>query len=331
MNIVVSIIVPVYKTEKYLSDCIESILNQTFTDFELILVDDGSPDNSGVIADRYACEDNRISVIHKQNEGVSKARNIGLQKAQGDWVMFVDSDDKLSPDYLASLVASNTELREDCLAVSGALCMDRTTGICLWKQQFPKMRMEIGSMSSLEEFDVLDRILVFGTILGKLYSLHVIRNNSLTFCSELSLNEDQLFFFNYLQCISHVVSNSNIGYYYMINIGFSLSTHSHPYQERVRAYELLRTAYFELMCVWQYDAHNFEMASSFVCRVFLDALINAYRQSVPWQKRMNLLAKCNKKEIKAYYKPLTKYGRLFKHLIVLPNIIIDLILKLFIK
>ncbi len=105
----VSVIVPVYKVEKYLPECIESILAQTFTDFELILVDDGSPDNSGKICDDYAARDSRIRVFHKENGGVSSARNLGLDNARGEWVTFVDSDDWLeSPGTLHHLSGSLT-------------------------------------------------------------------------------------------------------------------------------------------------------------------------------------------------------------------------------
>lgn len=91
----ISVIVPVYKSEKYLSDCVDSILNQTFCDLEVILVDDGSPDNCPEICDDYAKKDYRVKVIHKQNGGVSSARNAGLDIASGEYVAFVDSDDYL--------------------------------------------------------------------------------------------------------------------------------------------------------------------------------------------------------------------------------------------
>lgn len=91
----ISIIVPVYNTEKYLSRCIDSILLQTFTDFELLLIDDGSKDRSGHICDEYAEKDSRVRVFHKPNEGVSSTRNLGLDKARGQWITFCDSDDWL--------------------------------------------------------------------------------------------------------------------------------------------------------------------------------------------------------------------------------------------
>lgn len=99
-----SIIVPVYKTEKYIIDCIDSILNQKFTNFELILVDDGSPDKCSEICDQYSLADERVKVIHKKNGGLSSARNAGIEIARGDYLTFVDSDDTISPDtYSANM------------------------------------------------------------------------------------------------------------------------------------------------------------------------------------------------------------------------------------
>lgn len=108
-----SIIVPVYKVEKYLRRCVDSILNQTFSDFELILVDDGSPDNCGAICDEYAAKDDRIAVIHKANGGLSSARNAGLDIAQGDYIGFVDSDDHIHPRMYEILVETMEREKTD--------------------------------------------------------------------------------------------------------------------------------------------------------------------------------------------------------------------------
>lgn len=99
----ISIIVPVYNTEKYIGNCIESILKQSEKDFELLLIDDGSKDQSVEICDRYAAKDRRIKVIHKPNGGVSSARNLGLDTAKGKMIFFIDSDDTVGPDYLKNL------------------------------------------------------------------------------------------------------------------------------------------------------------------------------------------------------------------------------------
>lgn len=95
----ISVIVPVYNVEKYLRRCIDSILAQTFSDFELLLIDDGSKDRSGDICDEYALKDQRIKVFHNSNQGASAARNFGLSKAKGEYVSFIDSDDWMESTY----------------------------------------------------------------------------------------------------------------------------------------------------------------------------------------------------------------------------------------
>ena len=117
METEISVIVPVYRVEKYLPACIDSILNQTFTDFELILVDDGSPDRCPEICDETAKRDARVRAIHQANQGLSAARNAGIEAAHGAWLSFVDSDDFLAPDFLETLHDAAVRAGADC-----ALC-----------------------------------------------------------------------------------------------------------------------------------------------------------------------------------------------------------------
>ena len=105
----ISVVVPIYNVEDVLCFCIDSILNQTYSNFELLLVDDGSTDKSGDICDQYARKDTRIRVFHKENGGVSSARNLGIDNAIGECICFVDSDDYLEPDYLEILLAVKQE------------------------------------------------------------------------------------------------------------------------------------------------------------------------------------------------------------------------------
>lgn len=97
MNPLISIIVPVYKVEQYLDECVQSIRKQTYTNLEIILVDDGSPDRCPEMCDEYARLDSRIKVIHKPNGGLSSARNIGIESSHGEWIYFLDSDDWIVP------------------------------------------------------------------------------------------------------------------------------------------------------------------------------------------------------------------------------------------
>lgn len=124
MGELVSVIVPIYKVEHFLPRCIDSILNQKHKDFELILVDDGSPDQCSVICDQYAQRDDRIRVIHKKNGGLSDARNAGLKIATGKFIAFVDSDDWVASDYLSSMLEVLQETESD-ICECGVL---RTTG-----------------------------------------------------------------------------------------------------------------------------------------------------------------------------------------------------------
>lgn len=105
MDNLISIIIPIYNTEKYLEKCVESVRGQSYQNLEIILVDDGSTDNSGKLADDFAAKDKRIKVIHQKNAGQSAARNAGIRQAKGDFVSFVDSDDEIAPDFIKELLA----------------------------------------------------------------------------------------------------------------------------------------------------------------------------------------------------------------------------------
>ena len=109
----ISVIVPVYNTEMYLHRCIDSVLAQTYKDFELLLIDDGSKDSSGAICDEYAARDSRVKVFHKENGGVSSARNAGLAIASGDWIMHLDGDDWIAPDIQERLIRKGEDTGAD--------------------------------------------------------------------------------------------------------------------------------------------------------------------------------------------------------------------------
>lgn len=112
MNPLISVIVPVYNIEDYLGRCVNSILNQTYSNFELILVDDGSTDKSGEMCDRFAAKDTRVVSLHKENGGSSSARNLAISKAVGEYFSFIDSDDYIEPDFLERLITPVTQARE---------------------------------------------------------------------------------------------------------------------------------------------------------------------------------------------------------------------------
>lgn len=128
MRPILSIIVPVYNVEIFLKQCIDSILSQTFYNFELILVDDGSPDNSGIICDEYSKLDNRIKVVHQENGGLSAARNVGIDIAEGEYIGFVDSDDWIDSEMYEKLYKRAVDEKSDIVACN-YYCMDKYGGI----------------------------------------------------------------------------------------------------------------------------------------------------------------------------------------------------------
>lgn len=123
---VISVIVPVYKVEKYLNECIESILNQTYKNLEIILVDDGSPDNCPNMCDEWALKDDRIKVVHKENGGLSSARNAGIDKATGQYIGFVDSDDVISSEMYSTLLSQFYLQPELAISATALLCFTTT-------------------------------------------------------------------------------------------------------------------------------------------------------------------------------------------------------------
>lgn len=187
----VSIIVPVYNVEKYLHKCIDSILNQTYRNFELILVNDGSTDKSGEICDKYALMDKRIQVLHKINEGVSVARNIGIEVSVGEWCCFIDSDDYVKSSYLESFILN--------LSAGVYFYMDRgyniDDGCDIYYQGIPYEK-KISSMIDLYTMGELYNVI--NSPCMKFFSNQLIKDNNIRFNKNFSYGEDHLFVLDYL-------------------------------------------------------------------------------------------------------------------------------------
>ena len=204
----VSVIVPVYNAEGVVSRGVDSVLAQSYTDFELILVDDGSTDGSGAICDNYAQQDGRVKVIHQENAGVSAARNAGLRVAQGEWVTFVDSDDILLDGFLESLVAAvNRDERID-LAYCGYAIVEGATSI--------KTYRSATYIGKEQLHDVLSstKLLYRCSPWAKFFRRSIITDNGLQFDENLTISEDRLFLYQYLIHVRGVATTSTVGYLY---------------------------------------------------------------------------------------------------------------------
>lgn len=231
----VSIIVPCYKVEYYLSTCIKSVLNQNYQNWELILVDDGSPDNCGAICDQYASQDKRISVIHKRNAGVAAARNSGIEKANGDYATYLDGDDYLHPDCLKAMVhiaeAQNADIVQ-CGYVRGN------------ETVFP-------ILDYFETVSLYDNHSIFATdtakiiVWGKLYRIDILKGIHIP---EGRYFEDDLVTWRWYYAANRIAVTSNPYYYYTCNEQSTMAQHCRKpnlsfieaYQERVSFFRITK-------------------------------------------------------------------------------------------
>jgi glycosyltransferase involved in cell wall biosynthesis len=208
---VISIIVPVYNTEKYLSRCIDSILAQTFTDFECIIIDDGSSDNCPVICDKYAKEDNRIVLIHQENAGVSAARNVGLDRARGEWIGFVDSDDWCDPDMFR--VLHENAIKYDADVSICRFKINSNDGIK--KEEKNIIQILNGEQATLKIFTPEKYFRGFS--FNKLIMAKLIFKNKLRYDPTIKYMEDLLFIYEVFKYTKKVINFLKPYYNYFIN------------------------------------------------------------------------------------------------------------------
>lgn len=190
-----SVIVPVYNVSQYLKRCIDSILSQSYGDFELLLVDDGSTDDSGRICDEYAKKDNRIKVFHKKNGGVSSARNKGIDEARGNYVVFVDSDDYILQDRLLQIMKLSDN-NPDMIVEYYASPAD-----CKYKYK----------IIDNKDFDIIKNVSVIWT---SAFSNEVLNTHNIRFDENIWHGEDSLFILEFFNSCSTVIFADEYGYVY---------------------------------------------------------------------------------------------------------------------
>lgn len=224
----ISVIVPVYNVEQYLPRCIDSILDQTFTDFEVLLIDDGSTDSSGDICDEYAKKDNRIKVFHKENGGVSSARNCGINFSRGELISFIDSDDWLKQNCLQEIVTNMVDV--DLLVFSYTwIFYDGSTRTVTPKE------MKVEEVDKIEYFILCMRHNntkenMFGYPWNKVFRREIIKHYNITFEEGLHYCEDEIFVLSYCLKIRKAKSIPISLYYHWLR-NDSLSYNKLQYSE----------------------------------------------------------------------------------------------------
>lgn len=211
----ISIIIPIYNVEKYLPKCLDSVISQTYTNIEIILVNDGSTDSSGSICDDYALKDSRIIVVHKENGGVSSARNMGLAKAEGEWVLFVDADDILPDDaleYYARIVKD-----EDVGMVLGGYIECKETGEIILSNN-KSFEKKLSMLDCLKLFYSTNKEEFQGYVCNRLMKLSIIRENRIKFNESIHFKEDGLFAVQYMvNCSLPCFISSKVVYHYYMH------------------------------------------------------------------------------------------------------------------
>ncbi|MFA6831149.1 MAG: glycosyltransferase family 2 protein [Bacteroidaceae bacterium] len=213
MNPTISIIIPVYNTAEYLPHCIESVLAQTYINFELILVDDGSIDQSPAICDAYGSKDHRIKVIHKANGGVSSARNVGLDNAIGQWIVFIDADDWVGTHYIDALIKAVDN--DQMLIFQGVHFIKENKD----DNTLLEFDNHIVSANSYKDLFSVMKIQLFGYPFSKLFNRAILTTHNIRFDQDIRAREDLIFMLHYLLHIKMVKFISNSNYYYRIFTG----------------------------------------------------------------------------------------------------------------
>lgn len=229
----ISVIVPVYKAEAYLHRCVDSLLAQTFQDFEILLVDDGSPDKSGEICDEYARKDSRVRVFHKENGGVSSARNLGIENSNAEWVCFVDSDDWVEDDYISNFCKQNQS--RNSIVFQGIL-LDYLNP----SRNRPFFEYEEVVIENISSSDIVNNnILHDGCPYAKLFNKSLLLEKGITFFEKLSTHEDHVFVWTYLQYVETIYLSSSLSYHYRQTDSVTLSSRNHQAEEYLLASEKL--------------------------------------------------------------------------------------------
>lgn len=263
-----SVIIPVYNATGTIARCLDSLLSQPHDNAEILLINDGSMDESGEICRRYTQEYDCICYFEKENGGVSSARNLGLEKASGEYILFVDSDDYVAGDYFAVLDNALERWNPDIL-LFGLQCFGARNDI--W---------QTGKFSSDDEFIIsrfvmdMSRAYLYSNMTTKLFRRAIIRERNLRFDEALLIGEDQVFIFAYTMYVKRMASIENVLYHYARENSDSLSRKNRPYLTE----QLLRV--------------SMRMQKALDQAVFPEPVRRNYQETVAWSHYRSAYSSC---------------------------------------
>lgn len=305
-----SIIIPIYNCEKYLSRCIDSVLNQNYNNFELILVDDGSTDNSGLICDEYSKKNSQIKTLHKTNEGVSKARNVGIENSKGKYIIFLDSDDYLSKDYFEEINKILTKFKNIELInfgfysdVDDENLNTLSSDIINYKDVMYKSHEEIKD----DFVNLWDNTMLYN-IWNKVYSSKIIKENNIKF-PDFNWGEDIQFNRDYLNVINSLYNSDKCFYHYVREREGAATKNYKPEIFETRKREFIEfNSYFD-----QWDIEK-QAYYEFSCRRYIERVLgcleNVYCSKFKFSERYKIIKLMIKdsttRECLKYAKPKSK-------------------------
>ena len=240
----VSVIVPVYNVEWNLDKCIQSLVKQTYSNLEIILINDGSKDKSLDVCLKYKEQDDRIVVIDKPNTGVSDTRNIGIQNASGEYITFVDSDDWVDETYVEDFNVREFS-NDKSIIVQGIIYDYPRRNLHHIMFQYPNTKLIIpDSLSEINQYEIFNN----GCPVAKLFSSKVIKDNNIRFNTKLSLNEDHLFVLDYYRHIDEIKLINRINYHYFFDYQLpSLTKINHTSLEYINIAQCISSSFDKLL------------------------------------------------------------------------------------
>lgn len=328
MKPVISVIIPVYNVEKYIRQCVDSVLEQSYKDFELILVDDGSPDNCPRICDEYARKDSRVHVIHQMNSGVSAARNKGIEHAKGEWISFIDSDDWVDIDYLEKF-----ELDKDDadLIIQGLEYYDNRNG-----QYFKQIKVADCILSGTDSKKLVadNNVLGSGYPVAKAYRKFII-DKGVRFDTSISYHEDHIFVLNILAVASKIRLSDSVAYKYRyFHTNSSLSSKRHPWQNLNIASEgmidvisRIHDKFVDTGSSYERKIYNFSYAPK------IAAVFEVFKTECNDVVKHNAIRTIiNKEQLSTYYSPYSRKDKMVKSVLYYaPYFIMKLFFSIYIK
>ena len=310
----ISIIVPIYNSELTLDKCISSILQMEFTDYELLLVDDGSIDNSWGFCRKWAEQDSRIRAFQQEKGGPSLTRNRGISESSGKWIMFVDSDDTVCPSYVSDLLNVVETDPSFVMGISGDHVY--RNGQKTEEIRFPDLQCHVKDYKTIWK-DI--RLYMFGHPFGKIYRKDIIEKSYLQFDKTVCLGEDCVFMMQYIMACSTIANAkiafiSQMNYNYFIHTG-SLSTRRSTLKQEKANYNVYRKTIFQLKEVFDIDNETFNCLFKSIA-YYADRVMNTISDLPTRKERIGQLDIVDRFEYKQCKETSTVVMALLKYLFV---------------